>query len=390
MRIIICLLCVCIHPAYAQVFSKAKMKPSLRVSLNREFKNEHSQHAFSGVLLVAHKGKPVFYKSVGYRNFARKSGLRKTDVFELASVSKQFTSMIIMMLKERGATNGTLAYDDLLERYIPGLPYKDITLRHLLTHTSGLPDYQSIMDQNWDKSRVADNGNVIDYLKKYPQPIHFKPGEKYEYSNTGYLLLASVVEAATDTNFIELMKRWVFKPTQMTHSGFLLPLEKSRIKNFAKGHVFDSTSRSYVDASLNKASNYTIWLGGRKGPGRISSTALDLLKWDQILYTPYLVAQTTMDEAYKPYTLKDGTISNYGFGWEVNTHLKLGRIVEHSGDNPGYRTHIRRYLDQDYTIILLNNNSSGRMDDILKSTEELIEKKTLVDNPNPLKKQYQF
>lgn len=391
MRIFIFLALVWAHSSTAQsLFKRPKMKPSLKVSIHKMLAQESSLYDFSGVLLVAHKGKLIFHKAVGYRKFASRTKLQKNDVFELASVSKQFTAMLLMMMRERSSTNGTIGFDDDLSRFIPGLPYKGITLRHLLTHTSGLPDYQGIMEQHWDKTKVADNANVIDYLKKYPQPLRFKPGEKYEYSNTGYLLLASVAEAATDTNFIQLMNNWIFKPLKMEHTDIRLPIEKNRIQNFAKGHLYDSTSRAYVDAELSPASNYTVWLGGRKGPGRVSSTALDLLKWDQILYTPYLVATTTMEEAYRPYTLKDGSTSNYGFGWELQMDLKLGRIVEHSGDNPGYRTHIRRYLDQEYTLILLNNNASDRMDEILKSTGDLIEKKILIDNPNPIKKQYQF
>ena len=116
---------------------------------------------FSGVVLVADKGKPVYHKAFGYLNFETKVPMDTTSIFELASVSKQFTSMVIMMLKEEGKLN----YDDLVEKYIPGLPYPNITIRQLLTHTSGLPDYQKIMDEHWDKTNVAGNADILEYLK---------------------------------------------------------------------------------------------------------------------------------------------------------------------------------------------------------------------------------
>ena len=140
----------------------------------------NAQKDFSGVVLIAENGKPVYHKAFGYREFETKILLQTSDIFELASVSKQFTAMIIMMLKEKGK----LSYDDSVSKYLQ-IPYKGMTIRNLLTHTSGLPDYQEIMDKYWDKSKVAGNPDCIEYLNKYAPPKHFEPGEKYEYSNTG-------------------------------------------------------------------------------------------------------------------------------------------------------------------------------------------------------------
>lgn len=350
--------------------SQQKNINELNRSISSLFEAAWNQHQFSGVLLVAKNGKPVYFQSKGYRNFNTKTSLNKNDIFELASVSKQFTSMIIMMLKERGM----LGYDDPLERYIKDLPYTGITLRHLLTHTSGLPDYQNIMDQHWDKNKIADNEDIIDYLKKYPEPVHFEPGEKYEYSNTGYVLLASVAELASKIEFKEMVKKWIFTPLKMKSADFRTPASRSKVHNFAKGFMYDTTSHKYAPADSFKESNYTIWLGNRKGPGRISMNAADLLKWDQALYTPLLIAATTMDEAFTPHILNNKSPIHYGFGWELNQRLKLGRVVHHSGDNPGYHTHIMRYIDKKYTVILLNNNASDQMNEILDSIEELLAK----------------
>ncbi|TMI90531.1 MAG: beta-lactamase family protein [Bacteroidetes bacterium] len=326
-----------------------------------------AQKDFSGVVLIADNGKPVYQKAFGYREFADQIPLQTTDIFELASVSKQFTAMIIMMLKEKEKLN----YDDSVSKYLQ-IPYKGITIRNLLTHTSGLPDYQDIMDKYWDKSKVAGNPDCIEYLNKYAPPKHFEPGAKYEYSNTGYMLLASIAEKASGKDFIEMCQTWIFRKLKMKSTDIRTLEEKKATKNFAIGHIYVEERNKWVRADSFPSSNYTIWLGNRKGPGRISSTAADLLKWDQALYTEKLIKQSTLQDAFTPMKLNDGTISNYGFGWELRNDPSFGKVVQHSGDNPGYKTEIIRYLDKKKTIILLNNNAYSNSNTLLKQLEELI------------------
>ena len=321
---------------------------------------------FSGVVLVADKGKPVYYKAYGYRNFETSVPLDTTDIFELASVSKQFTAMVIMMLKEKGK----LSYDDLLEKYIPGLPYQEITIRHLLSHTSGLPDYQAVMDQYWDKSKVAGNHDIINYLQLYHPPIVFKPGEKYEYSNTGYVLLASIAEKASGEDFISFCREHIFNLLEMKSTDIRSLEVKKSVANFALGHIYVPEKQRYVSADSFPSSNYTLWLGNRKGPGRVSSTASDLLKWDRALYTEKMISQSTLKEAFSPYTLTTDSLSQYGFGWMLDENPEAGKIVWHNGDNPGYKTIIIRLIDQDKTIIILCNNAHEKF----KSLSEEIKK----------------
>ena len=326
-----------------------------------------AQKDFSGVILIAENGKPVYQKAFGYREFADQIPLQTSDIFELASVSKQFTAMIIMMLKEKGLLN----YDDSVSKYLQ-IPYKGITIRNLLTHTSGLPDYQEIMDKYLDKSKVAGNPDCIEYLNKYAPPKRFEPGEKYEYSNTGYMLLGSIAEKASGKDFIDLCRNWIFRKLKMKSTDIRTLEEKKATRNFAIGHIYVEERNKWVRADSFPSSNYTIWLGNRKGPGRVSSTASDLLKWDQALYTEKLIKQSTLQEAFTPMKLNDGTISNYGFGWEIKNDPSFGKIVQHDGDNPGYKTQIIRYIDKKKTIILLNNNASKDFGLILKRLEEII------------------
>jgi CubicO group peptidase (beta-lactamase class C family) len=326
-----------------------------------------TQKDFSGVILIAENGKPIYHKAFGYREFADQIPLQTSDIFELASVSKQFTAMIIMMLKEKGLLN----YDDSVSKYLQ-IPYKGMTIRNLLTHTSGLPDYQEIMDKYWDKSKVAGNPDCIEYLNKYAPPKHFEPGEKYEYSNTAYMLLASIAEKASGKDFIELCRKWIFGKLKMKSTDIRTLEEKKATKNFAIGHIYVEERNKYVRADSFPSSNYTIWLGNRKGPGRISSTAADLLKWDKALYTEKLIKQSTLQDAFTPMKLNDGSFSNYGFGWSLRADSTLGKIVSHTGDNPGYKTQIIRYISKKKTLIVLNNNAHKDFNLIIRQLEAML------------------
>lgn len=321
---------------------------------------------FSGLLLLAKDGEVIFEKAVGYRSFEQEIPLMPTDVFEMASVSKQFTAMMIMMCAERGL----LSYSDLMEEYLE-TPYSGITIRQLLTHTNGLPDYQAVMDKHWDKNKVADNEAIMEYLRIYQPPMLAPPGEKYEYSNTGYVFLASIVEQVTGRDFIELSREWIFQPLGMTDTDIRTLEEKAAVENFAAGHLLDEEGK-YINANQFHASDYTVWLGNRKGPGRISSTAQDLLRWDQALYTGKLVNDNTLTQAFTPIILNDGSKYNYGFGWDLNLDSPFGRIVSHTGDNPGYRTIIIRLIDQNKTLIMLNNNAHDSKDDLINEALEAL------------------
>lgn len=355
------LLLIAVLPAFSQNNSDLHKFDSLFAA----------QKDFSGVVLIAENEEPFYFKSFGYRKFEEKIPLQTSDIFELASVSKQFTAMIIMMMKEKKKLN----YDDLIDKYLD-IPYKGITIRHLLTHTSGLPDYQGIMDKYWDKTKVAGNDDCIEYLNKYAPPKRFEPGEKYEYSNTGYLLLASIVEKVSGKDFIKLSRKWIFRRLKMKDTDIRTLEQKKATTNFAIGHIYVKEREKYIRADSFPSSDYTIWLGNRKGPGRISSTADDLLKWDKALYSYKLVKQTTLQEAFSPMKLNDGKSSNYGFGWMLRSDSVLGKIVQHTGDNPGYKTQIIRFIDKKKTIILLCNNAHQSFSALIRALEEFFKSKS--------------
>ena len=345
------------------LFAGAQKKAQVDAVLAPYLENQ----TFSGVVLIAQEGKVVYNRATGFRDFANRTPLKITDLFELASVSKQFTAMVIMLLQERGL----FQFDDPVEKYL-SIPYKNISIRHLLTHTSGLPDYQAIMDEHWDKSKVADNQDIIQYLQRYAPPTRFVPGSKYEYSNTGYVLLASIAEKASGRDFTEICRTEIFQKLGMQHTDLRTPAERSAIENFARGHIPDSTGTVFLPADSFPSSNYTIWLGHREGPGRISSTAQDLLKWDQALRNNTLIQATTLQQAYTPMVLNDGKISDYGFGWDILDNTADHIIVGHNGDNPGYKTQIIRSLYNGKTLIVLSNNAPSDFSKLISALQKLI------------------
>jgi CubicO group peptidase (beta-lactamase class C family) len=323
---------------------------------------------FSGVVhLALDRGRTVFEKAYGYRSYQDQVPLKATDLFELASISKTFTAMAIVSLKQEGK----LSYDDPIAQYI-SIPYPGITIRHLLNHTSGLPDYQAVMDQHWDKTKVAGNPDIIAYLSRYMPPALFLPGEAYEYSNTGYVLLGSIVEKVSGMDFTVFCRNRFFKPLGMSRTDIRSNEAKKMIPDFTLGHIWVDARKQFIRADSFPSSDYTIWLGNRKGPGRVSSVTQDLQQWDIALYGNKLFSRTALEEAFTPGRLNNGKEIEYGFGWMIHQHEKLGRIIWHSGDNPGYRTRLMRYVDKGITLIVLCNNAYPGFDRLMDKLEGLL------------------
>jgi len=323
---------------------------------------------FSGVVhLALDRGRTVFEKAYGFRSYHDKVPLKTTDLFELASISKTFTAMAIVSLKQEGM----LSYDDPIAQYI-SIPYPGITIRHLLNHTSGLPDYQAVMDQRWDKTKVAGNPDIIAYLSRYMPPAFFLPGEAYEYSNTGYVLLGSIVEKVSGMDFTVFCRNRFFNPLGMSRTDIRSNEAKKMIPDFTLGHIWVDARKQFIRADSFPSSDYTIWLGNRKGPGRVSSNAQDLQNWDIALYESKLFSGIALEEAFTPGRLNNGKEIEYGFGWMIHHHEKLGRIIWHSGDNPGYRTRLMRYVDKGITLIVLCNNAYPGFDRLMDKLEGLL------------------
>lgn len=313
---------------------------------------------FNGNILLARNGKVVYQKSFGWANYYTKEALNDSSLFELASVSKQFTAMGIMILKERGQ----LSYDDDVRKYIPELPYKGMTIRHFLTHTSGIPDYMEI-GAGWDPDRIAFNDDIIAMLAKNKPAVLFKPGEKWEYSNTAYALLATIIGRVSGKPFGEFLAENIFRPAGMkrTRTYNTRRSQDEIIPNYAFGFVYSDSLKEFILPDSLEAYRIVHTLDGIEGDGIVNSTTGELFKWNEALYTEQLVMDSTLAEAFTPVGLSDGSTYPYGFGWFIRSDSALGQIAAHTGGWPGYGTLIVRYLDRkDCLIILTNNDGYGR------------------------------
>lgn len=291
---------------------------------------------FNGTVLVTENGEITYKNAFGLADREENRELTTTSRFYLASVSKQFTCMGIMILKEKGL----LSYDDTLHKYFPEFPdfAKNITIRHMMNHTSGIPDHYRL---NAYKKGLTNN-DVLEVLLNHGK-LDFQPGERYSYSNGGYVLLSMIAAKASGQPFSTFMKEHIFDKLEMNNT-LVFDESDPQIENRAKGYN-----------ALNSLDDYEIFT---TGAGGMYSNVNDLYTWDQALYTEKLVSFETMIEAFSPAELNNGETSPYGFGWGINRDgEKL--IVNHSGGMNGYRTFIRRYVDDKKSYILLSNNGDA-------------------------------
>jgi CubicO group peptidase (beta-lactamase class C family) len=308
-----------------------------------------SHKQFNGTVLVAEKGKVIYKGAIGKADYANSTNLDINTSFHLASVSKQFTAMGIMMLEEEGKLN----YYDTINQYLPDFPYTGITIENLLNHTSGVPDISEYIPQFlgvWDTCKIAENEDVLYMLSTMKPGIKFYPGRRFSYSNTGYILLAIIIEKVSGSSYKDFMNERIFKPLNMNHS-----------------FVYDYSNLNYCPPRARAYSLYKYTYvpfeddirNGLLGEKGIYSSVVDLFKWDQALYTEKLVSKETITKAFSRGHLANGKLINYGLGWRMPP--KENDLVYHFGFWKGSRASIIRILDDQYTIIILNNTSSRKL-----------------------------
>ncbi len=312
---------------------------------------------FSGAVLIAENGKEVFTKTAGFSNESTKEKITLETVFELASVSKQFTAMGIVQLQKEGK----LSFDDEMREYIPELThYKGITIQHLLAHTSGLPDYMSLLDNEWDKTKIATNEDVITLFQKIKPKTYYQPNEVFEYSNTGYVFLASIIERLSGQSFKNYLQSKIFYPLNMNNTHIYGRFYDEPIENYALGYIYSGSSQQKVLPEEINKNHRAIYLDGILGDGSVDSNVIDLLKWDRALYKDILVSNEDKKLIFNSHTTNDGKEIDKGFGWNIWVDSPYGKIVSHPGSWLGYLTYIERHMDSDKTIIILMNNQDFR------------------------------
>lgn len=322
-----------------------------------------TDYELSGNVLVAEKGKPLYTRSIGFANAANNKPNNQEAAFQLASVSKLFTAVAILQLKEKGK----LKLDDAVKKYVPELNNQSITIRQLLTHTSGLADYQVLeKPYSLDTAKVFENKDIPAAINNDSNAFRSAPGERWSYSNTGYNLLALVVEKLGKLPFQDYLKQKIFIPAGMAHTYIASTLINLPDSNRTVGYDYPAFAPWIMQRADSLPRNHIelVHLNGLLGQGNIFSTTADLLKFDRALYQGKIVTKASLQEAFTPTRLSNGelatagwknTIGYQGLGWRILKDTSLGKVVFHSGGEPGAVTMFIRDITKDQTIIVLNN-----------------------------------
>lgn len=339
------------------------MSQTVPAELNRMLAACSTNNQFNGVCLALENETPVFCQAFGYQDLASKTINNKETAFEIASITKPFTATAILML----AKEGKLKLTDDVSKFIPGWPYSEITVYHLLTHTSGLPDYRFLFT-GWDPNRTASNADLIQLLVDKKPGCQFPAGEGWNYSNTGYAILASIIERACGTNYSAFLNERIFSPLQMTRSG----VWPQKTTNQAAGHLL--TRKGYVSWSMDRH------LQGIVGDGGVFTTARDLARFAEALFSEKLLGNLTK-EMLVPVQIKNGGYQHNGIGSGLGLHLKFREgsptPIEafHPGNYGGFRAVLWRDLEKNRTLIIIDN-CSHNLDEISTAAQNIMQHKS--------------
>lgn len=320
--------------------------------VNDQIKNDEVIHeldkisiSLNGSILYADKGGIVYQNSTGYKSLRNKKLITKKSLFELASVSKQFTAAAILLL----AYHDSLDINDKITDYLPTLPYKNVTIKNLLTHTSGLPEYLDY-EKYFRSDTPFTNQMLVDYLSYKIPKVTVTPNIRFKYVNTNYALLASIVEAVTGQKFIEYVRANLFIPAGMNNTYFYPEL--SKLKNIDKctGHLGNGAA---VDDNI---------LNSVLGDKSLYSTADELYKWYKAYYIDYkIIPKKWVDLAITPHNKIRGVYPSelYGYGLRLEESTQNGKLVYHGGLWRGFH-HVMTYRPEDKKFILFLSNYRNR------------------------------
>lgn len=316
--------------------------------------------AYSGerpgaAVLVIKNGAPVFKKTYGLAQLENKTPVAAQTNFRLASVSKQFTAMSIMLLAERGK----LTHETSVQEIFPDFPAygRGITVRHLLQHTSGLLDYEDLLA---DTTTAQALDRDVLRMMTAQDSTYFTPGAKFRYSNSAYAVLAMIVEKISGQSFAAFLRENIFAPVGMANT---MAYENgvSEVRARALGYRMEGERAVFSDQSRTSAV---------LGDGGIYSSLEDLLKWDQALYSNRLVSPATLAQAFTPGVLNDGAETEYGFGWFLDEYRGRPRM-RHSGSTCGFRNELQRYPEERLAVVVLTNRAEPEVETLANQIADL-------------------
>ena len=335
-----------------------KLTKNVHHKLDSLLKRIHKRHDFHGAVLVAKNEKIVYENQIGTADFKKKTLLNKESVFQLASVSKQFTAAAIMLLNERNQIKLT----DTVNTYFPDFPYEAVTIKNLLNHTAGLPKYFWIAEHKWQQEKTPTNSEMMEFLASTDVKRYFKPGRNFDYSNTGYFVLASIVEKISGTSFSSFLKNNIFEPLQMNHS-----------------YVYSFENDSIREHQLN---GYRLYRGWRhiKIPGTVNdaivgdknvyTTAEDLFKWTKGLNSGSFLTKQSLALMYSKGESVYGNKIPYGFGFRIDT--KEENSIYHYGKWNGFSTGLTRYLEDNLVVIVLEHTSFNALKSLNRKIKKIV------------------
>jgi D-alanyl-D-alanine carboxypeptidase len=297
-------------------------------------------------LAVARDGQPVVAKAYGMANLEHMAPATTHTVFKIASITKTFTATAVMMLVEQGKVH----LDEPINGYLPYLPiaWSAITLRHLLTHTSGIKNYEPLLPA----SRQPED-SYQDVVKSVSEvPLEFQPGEAIRYCNTNYVILGVLIERVSGKPYRDFVRERILAPLGMTETRW--NDDREIVPNRAQGYAWDSEtlqSPGHPPLRNRDKPNPGLW---NYADGGLLSTVLDLARWDAALYTEELLTKSSLDQMWTSARLNDGTAVEYGLGWIVKT-AQGHRNIGHWGRNPGFVAELSRFVDARLTVIVLCN-----------------------------------
>ena len=289
-------------------------------------------------LAVVRNGEIVIARGYGLANVEHQVPVKPETIFQSGSMGKQFTATAVMMLVE----DGKLSLDDKIIKYFPDGPaaWNNITVRHLLTHTSGMTDYPG----DFDLRRDYTEDELFQRIK--PIPLAFQPGEKWSYSNLAYVMLGVLIHKVSGKFYGDFLQERVFQPLGMTTARVIS--EADIVPNRAAGYRLINgqlKNQDWVSPSLNTTADGALYL-----------TVYDVAKWDAALYGEKLLKRSSLNEMWTPVKLNDGKTHGYGFGWALG-EVRGHRLVEHGGAWQGFKSQISRYVDDKLTVIVFANQA---------------------------------
>jgi len=294
------------------------------------------KRGFSGQLLIAKNGVVVFEKAMGFADMRTKDTLTENTPMHIASVSKTFTSMAVMHLMEEGK----LQLDDTLGKYFPDFPYHDVTIKMLLSHRSGLPNYLNYLSLLKKNDTCYSNQDVLNSLYTIQPGLEYKSGKRFSYSNTNYVLLAMIVEKVTGKSFPAYLKETIFDPLNMTNT--FVYANQDTLKPTPS---FEWTGRFWENDPFDCT----------YGDKNVYTTTHDLLKWDQALNNGQLFKKETLDSAFAPLSNERRSVHNYGLGWRMMIFPTGKKLIYHNGRWHGTNAVFVRFPDENATMILIGN-----------------------------------